>query len=253
MEQVPPKLYKYCSLERPGHVREIIVEGKLYMSSPASFSDPFECRPTFEFAPQPEEVATELRLFEKMLSADGATDEQGRARAQALYEKAREDPHALRALYETDLRTRGVYCLTSRPNSLLMWSHYGGGHRGVCLEFDTRRGNGFFGRAERIHYSRSYPVIKLYRDDRSEIGKTTFMTKSLDWEHEDEWRLLSVQYGHLSYPSEALTGIVLGMKVTEEHEQMIRGWVEERDAGVFSLKRARAHESEYRIGIEPSH
>lgn len=47
---------------------------------------------------------------------------------------------------ETEIRTEnyyfnkiqkeiGVYCLTTVPDSILMWSHYANNHKGVCLEY----------------------------------------------------------------------------------------------------------------------
>jgi hypothetical protein len=45
MKQIPKKLYKYGSFEKPEYLKEVFLENKIYCTSLFNFNDPFDCRP----------------------------------------------------------------------------------------------------------------------------------------------------------------------------------------------------------------
>lgn len=123
---------------------------------------------------------------------------------------------------------RNIACFSENNDSPLMWGHYADGHRGFCLEYDFKSvinicqqecGNGkwcnnFMLRPfiAPVIYSKSRfdatgflltemqhkiiedmnlgSVIQPYYGDTLLVAKS-LLTKSLDWEYEKEWRLIS--------------------------------------------------------------
>jgi len=101
-----------------------------------------------------------------------------------------------------------VGCLSSRFDSILMWSYYGQNHKGICLEieFDDDKEHLF-----PVIYQEERPSIKAQRFieemcgrfvagyETEQISKDTvlqqlvsqpYITKSKEWEHEQEHRLI---------------------------------------------------------------
>jgi hypothetical protein len=92
---------------------------------------------------------------------------------------------------------QGVFCLSSRYDSPLMWSHYADQHRGICVEFDVSKLPAGTIRGVRYGDSREVRASAIQswlRDDnvgaRQEIESACLLTKSTDWKYEEEYRLL---------------------------------------------------------------
>jgi hypothetical protein len=91
------------------------------------------------------------------------------------------------------------FCLTERPDSNLMWSHYANSHKGFCLEWDTSSIN-----AEKVTYQDNIASFKLLDvikmqfgvgDDSEIVGKkiwNALKVKLKEWDYEKEYR---VQFG----------------------------------------------------------
>ena len=80
--------------------------------------------------------------------------------------------------------------------------------------------------------------------DFDRINKRYFCTKSIHWKYEEEWRLLVAPeypdkiHETMEFKSDALEGIVLGVKTTEEDEERIINLVAKRDNKI-SIYRAK--------------
>ena len=64
----------------------------------------------------------------------------------------------------------GVTCLSETHDNSLLWSHYGHGHHGVCLEFDTS--SPLLQRLHKVRYVDRIPEIdlaKLLVHDSSQV------------------------------------------------------------------------------------
>jgi len=107
----------------------------------------------------------------------------------------------------------GVACFSARLDSILMWSHYADRHIGLCLEFDTNYPP--FSDPEKLHrliYSNSYPRLLLIATfQSSNMPFDPLVTKSKDWEYEEEWRFITDKGNWLlEYEPKALTAIYFG-------------------------------------------
>ena len=100
-----------------------------------------------------------------------------------------------------------ISCFSESPYLMLMWSHYANEHKGFCIEYEIPECSD---ESEKI-LRNIYPVI--YTDTRNDLSsaflnwessgspgidglcemyKYGLLSKSLDWKHQKEWRLISV-------------------------------------------------------------
>jgi hypothetical protein len=111
----------------------------------------------------------------------------------------------------------GILCFSEDPLDMLMWGHYGEGHTGVCLQFSISATDQFFGRVQPVVYSVKRPI---FDPDRSygENAEAAVLTKSVGWMYEREWRILELYTGEGNYPfpSEKLTGLILGYRMEKK-------------------------------------
>lgn len=254
----PQHLYKYrpfsseCDIE---FARQIVCEHTIFFAPPVTFNDPFDSRPAFTFdAPLDEMKAYYHRLCSKQMPqitereceaelerilADPATDlrsPQGQQTIQQLHSKILAEQI-------------GVLCLSAGCDHILMWSHYAGCHKGICLRFDARAS--FLQGARPIGYEPRRELIDPFRDDDEDMAAKTFLMKSRHWHYEDEWRALRYEGpGLVEFAPEALTGIVLGASASKEAEELVREWAARRKAPL-ELLRAYPDQQEFRLHIRP--
>jgi Protein of unknown function (DUF2971) len=126
-------------------------------------------------------------------------------------------------------QTYRIYCLSTRPASPLMWSHYADHHRGVCLEFDARTLD--FGSATEVTYSATYPNFRL--EDDTDLSP--FYIKSSDWAYEEEYRLVALEPdkalgsgtlmtrddGMFHFSKGALVSVIIGSSVDDTNKREI--------------------------------
>ena len=122
-------------------------------------------------------------------------------------------------------------------DNLAMWAHYANNHKGIVLEFE--KNHWFFNDLTLPEYvevlHQLEKVIYISRENRKSISsdeyftKETFLTKSNDWEYEDEYRMsiyieTNDQYIDgidMKFPNDLLTGVYLGNRVENETKDYI--------------------------------
>ena len=147
----PAKLYKYC----PFNVYSLraINEAEIFHASPQQFNDPLDCSPTLDL-----DVSTDdaIKLLCGMLELSGETlgriEQKIRSLRYSATEFWEDEPDTQEAqdarlrwslgrdilsTLRSEMATFGVLSLSETYSSVLMWSHYGDHHRGLCLEYDT--------------------------------------------------------------------------------------------------------------------
>ena len=132
-------------------------------------------------------------------------------------------------------------------DNLYMWGHYGNGHRGIAIEFDTRllekavlAKNERLGGEEApvdgpwfaINYTATLPKITgesifqfVVNRDKTELFETMKLmarSKSMHWKPENEWRLMwhndetKLRTQRLDLLDDTITAVHLGCLVTNE-------------------------------------
>lgn len=114
------------------------------------------------------------------------------------------------------------------PNyaNMLMWSHYGDGFTGFCLQFSA---NEFFMSLKNgnsnitwgaLNYVSTAPFIDVLNKDHNEYCKP-ILTKHEQWSYEGELRFISQKEGLHPYSPESLKSIYIGDKMPSEQRKTI--------------------------------
>jgi hypothetical protein len=142
---------------------------------------------------------------------------------------------AAKELYEE----RGVTCFSESPSNTLLWSHYGGAHKGICLEFDTS--SPLLQRLHAVRYSDDIPefdIVETLVGNESRI-LDVMLTKAGCWSYEQEWRAIHREADkEYCYGVEALTGVYLGAALTESERDLICHILHGTPTRLFEIKRS---------------
>lgn len=252
-----PFLYKYRDLRGGGleFLQKTLLEDEIYLAGPADFNDPFDSLPNFDLTGS---VESRAKLYERVLARHEPTKTDAERAALAFHlaqnpvmdlgsDEARLQ---MQHLFNEVRSQLGVYCVCECADSLLMWSHYGGSHAGVCLEFDSSQWP--FSTAQEVLYaSEREPVRRAHESDERSMEKG-LLTKFEGWRYEQEWRVVDFERGPGVHriPEATLTGIVLGARIDPVHETKILEWVAQRRQRIRVL-RAVASDSAFQVDIRP--
>ena len=260
VKNIPPKLYKFQSFESKYSI-ENLRDNQIWFSKPERLNDPFDCAtPTvfidtdneevmanflenFSFAKLRKEGKTEL--IEKLKSQhfqNGKPDQKLLIEADKLF---REYSQAQIDIY----RHTGVACFTTELKSILMWSHYADGHKGFCLELDTKY---LSERLIEVIYSGSYPTLSpedWYKAPHRLIEP--LYTKSNDWAYENEWRFIKKKGNSVyTYNPKALTAIYFGCSASSENINKILTLPAKSAARLYQM---RPSSTEFKLEYVPYH
>lgn len=188
-------LYKYKKLYKTSN-ENIIIDEKLIDSisknefwyakpNMNNFNDPFDCNIQMEPSIESEEL-------KKILESKGGKHSFIK---NLTIEKANKIMKEYSDSIKENFKNKGVFCLTESNDNLLMWSHYGDRHRGICIGF-KREGTILSGndQTKPVRYAHKYQKLKLSEyaalanNQRTEFNQTLLWTKSIDWAYEREWR-----------------------------------------------------------------
>ena len=129
----------------------------------------------------------------------------------------------------THLSDTSIFCLTEDFDNLLMWAHYADNHRGGVIKFlPVRAVDSPLLVARKVTYSKQIPTVdfvSLLGDTFASslaIRDAITLTKSLDWQYEKEWRIVSAlrnpasEYEIISFAEEEVGGLYLGCRMAEK-------------------------------------
>lgn len=105
---------------------------------------------------------------------------------------------SLKGLVQYNFRTVlygriGIYSMTEKSSNLLMWSYYTS-HKGFCIEFDYNKFPFKFHGPFQINYSENFVPISI-KNGGNICMLYQAILKAIDWEHEQEWRILPEREG----------------------------------------------------------
>ena len=174
-------------------------------------------------------------------------------------------------------RKVGVLSLTSRPDNLLMWSHYTDDHKGFAIGFDEKHAF-FANNANQLSLPNGVQPVR-YRKRRKRISYdaiddlSILFEKSVDWQYEAEYRMLmplnegtflrsSIRKpGYpfeevplpvflFRFPAECIESIILGARFADIDRMRIERLCGSRQAlRHVQVYQARPHPTAYRIDI----
>ena len=184
-EEAPEKLYKYCGTY--DYVLETLRNDTIWFSQITNLNDPFEF-----------DVFVDLKKCAEFNAKIGGG--LSVVNQMKLEHIIKENLAELKNVFLDGKRLVGVTCFSEVFDSILMWSHYGKNHSGICIEYNL------MGMNEELGYT---PVPVLYKysflaltrfdlqdPERSveEVYMKSMLIKPRDWSYEKEWRVLQ-DYG----------------------------------------------------------
>lgn len=202
----PKVIYKYTRIDQ--FLYNHLINKELWFSSSQDFNDPYDCNICFDTKVYSQE---EIRTF---WESNYHNPKPSREEIEKKVTEWVEDQTLLeKYLYpglRKHLQTVGITCFTSKNNNLLMWSHYANSHRGLCIGYDSKALTKDFYQYEWVSYQDKFPKVNLL--DINNFMARISVTKSKEWEYEDEIRFF--QKERLSYPfkQESIKEIIFGLR-----------------------------------------
>lgn len=237
----PGQFYKYVSAAT---AKLVLTGSRLRWSSPLAFNDVFDV-PTelasFSFAEiGSASIPFAVSLFEKLGLARFSPEQREAAIALCRCEtllseeealRAEASLEALRVQWRVTVPTMRILCLCEHPDIAAMWGLYADSNKGVVLRFDSVAAyDPPWLLAKSVIYTDTLPRF-MRPDGIMEAGMAgpqalfddLCYTKTTDWSHEREWRVLCfARPGEIGLSSDwlfepkTLTEIILGPRVSDQ-------------------------------------
>ncbi len=206
---------------------KVISEGTIKFSSPDEFNDPFDCAPDYDVKKNIEYISRRpdlLKTAGKKLGLSPAKRLQHKKVMLRNIERATSEDN-----YGANIsKQSGICCLSKAPLNLLMWAHYAKDHTGFVVEFRIPQ-NVKCTKGEAYEYLLKYlyPLEVVYSEDKPVIDpsdndvintKKQYLTKSKDWEYEQEERVVDNMRGSGIHPYEhkiILKSVIAGLKMKD--------------------------------------
>ncbi len=219
-------LYKYRNYTEISKKRtlEIINKQELFFAGIESFNDPFDGMVHLRFDGRLNEIkAAQIRTQYTMnLKKEDKFEGIKFESAQKLVNEKITDEfivdekeiEARKQRIQEIHNVKGVLALSSKNNNILMWSHYTFNHKGLCFgfEFDTDS----IPKPKRVKYQTHYDDIWGWLFTDEEIVDRILYSKSVDWEYEDEYRIVVDSIRAEKFSKNSLKEIVFGSKMCKE-------------------------------------
>ena len=150
---------------------------------------------------------------------------------------------------QSQIYNYGILALSETSKNILMWSHYGAHHKGICFEFERNETNKLGINAKPVTYSR---FREINNPDISDETRDLFFVKHSGWRYEREWRLLEIKGNELYEFPGKLTSVICGALMPIQDIEAITMIVESINANRgdnISVKFAKMSEKNYSISI----
>ncbi|WP_459902584.1 DUF2971 domain-containing protein [Edwardsiella tarda] len=234
---------------------KIITDGTLKFSSRAEFNDPFDCIADYDLKQIERSLSSRDELFKVMLK-DLSPAKRISAKKRIINRMIGEE---VREGYCNRIAEHwGICSLSTKNDSILMWSHYADKHQGFVVEFSTNQNeNGCVDNPEYhllswpVEYSKRVPIRKMGDQDFSAV-KDQFLYKADDWSYECEYRCLASKKGVGIHKinKKMISSVIFGVKMRSENINEVKDAI--RLSGLeeqIKLKRARMVKGKYALEI----
>lgn len=190
---LPETIYKYRTWTNPFHL-SILTKRLLFMASPRSFKDPFDCRIPIRL-----DLLTEKDIFEKCLYQSKKDHESWNRNRHRKYAtecnkkspiKDKDFIKEWQTNYFDDFFNHfGVLSLTANPSNELMWESYSDNHQGFCVGFDTIKLFKHLGGGGKVIYYDELPIIyPTPKHSYEQQHMLLVFSKLHQFEYEQEYR-----------------------------------------------------------------
>lgn len=244
----PRFIYKFLGLSNEDHIKDIIVNSWLYLCSPEKFNDPFDMSAELVALGS---IADIYRKIDSSAIVPARDKEKKRREAAAIVERMGVqgyfDRHPTARKFREDLRNTGVACFSasqkgikdSGPRNVLMWSHYGESHQGICVQIEIARAPMLLRQLLRIQYGENCGEVNWLSQDFSSDIQKVLTGKAQFWEYESEWRyvLQDSEGKYLRISPDAITAVIVGCRASKESTSKLHNLLEQRAKRGYPLIR----------------
>jgi len=272
------RLFRYRTF-KPEFV-QAEVEGKVYLWHLDDQNDPFEGQVRYNAAPSADAIYQMFLGLRNALRSEApapkdkawihgerkfqvleatrlllqSSDRDLRQRAQAaLAAKVYENPTLLNEItlkHQAMVHRIVIACFSAAALSPTMFAHYGGGHAGICIEYEVGEGL-----VSPVRYEASVPALGLFDANPEAITRARILTKHTDWQYEQEHRLTLYDEaaGLFSHPGIKVTNLYAGFRIAPANLEQLRTLHAVR-SGTVRLWQVMPRRSEYAfdtLRIEP--
>ncbi|WAJ24039.1 DUF2971 domain-containing protein [Lacrimispora xylanolytica] len=249
LKKIKPKsLFVYKS-GQDYHLRSLKASRE-WMCDPGKFNDPFDCCIDIDIK----------HIFDMGLKHD--------QHLQEIYEKNSDNENALNNFilknqealsrkFESIKHSLYITCFSTSNQSIPMWSYYANKHEGFCVEYDFEEvfamyGDCLFPVMYKERYDAALSMVKN-EENIEDNWLLSFATKSKQWEHENEWRIMKVKKsaplfdktedgGALAMPFP--TAVHLGCRIKAEFERDV---IKNIPFNKTKISRGSADKTEYKL------
>jgi hypothetical protein len=180
MRRCDLKVYKYLSPEKPTRIEQILTSKRFYFCKWSELNDPMEG-----------------------------------------YFKYQPHAHLPREIQEIveDKRRQGICCFSLSCSEILLWTHYAGNHKGICIEVEVDFRDSDSVCLEVIKYASSIPSI-WKETDQKRLVRDILSTKIDIWKYEQEVRAFC-EGSDTFHIVGKITGIFLGLRTDDSIRDLV--------------------------------
>jgi hypothetical protein len=239
-----PFLYKYGSAAHLEWLQPILLNHQLYFPSPAQLNDPKDARPKLIVTDKQEclrrivnpflAVNARLPLDRLAMDVRFMIDMVDRRDLEQLAEWVTPSFHRA-------MEKHRIYSMSTRADNKHLWTDYAADHTGYCLEFVN--GGDPFRFARTVIYGDEIEIDFCNRDS---IDSALLFKKIRTYEPEEEVRILLFPRGQpheVAFDPTLLRRVILGRRMTEQHQSIIRAWCLARVPALPAVDEIEANEA----------
>lgn len=248
--KLPKVLYKYRDWSKEKH-RRIIEENEIYFASPKDFNDPFDCRIAPDIT-QLNDEETKKFIDKTIIQNFSDFDRKGfnieKLIAQRTIDLTSNKIEEQRRFEEETFKKQdlhfGIFSLSKRWDSILMWSHYANNHSGICIGFYAEELEKIAS-LNPVAYSNKFPIISALESETLESMIPSIYTKAKDWNYEKEYRLFNISHLNLfddekrkiRIPDKCFADIILGLTFDETKINDIKKALQKKKIPVYKIEK----------------
>lgn len=254
----PQFTYKYRATstgEQQKNVQDMLVNGRIWLSSPDAFNDPFDMVINVQFDGT-SKVKREAILAKLKKSRPSMTyKERQKTATQFMLRNHKETVQNVQAAFARHLSAVGVCSFSDDPENILMWSHYAQNHTGICVQFELAGAPSTLLVAHPINYTKEHPKANWAHDTYGQI-RDAILSKADAWKYEKERRFFAVDKPntlHALNPN-AISGVIFGCRAPASVRSFVVQCNADRIANghqPFRLYDAVQSKQEYKLSVEP--
>ncbi|MBX7046185.1 MAG: DUF2971 domain-containing protein [Ignavibacteria bacterium] len=188
------KFFKYCALNT--FTSDAILNNYIVFNSPLNFNDPFDCQLYINCdnsSKKPFNIVKDS--IENSFQKDNIEFKDFLINKLNLSYENFSRLYFLKIIHNL-IKNLRISCFSEINNDTQMWAHYANKHTGMCIEFDfTGEKTSALQHFSQVIY-KDLPIMELPEDIQSEestvidVMNKLILTKSKEWEHEKEWRIV---------------------------------------------------------------